>query len=108
MTSFRYNDMDFTVEPATGQGAGARWDIFRKTPQGAAVCVAAGLFAGLAQDAAESRARALVRSIFPVGIKLIGPDTTHPSWVGDLKIIGPDVGHPNFIYWEKDTASFPA
>jgi hypothetical protein len=44
-------------------------------------------------------ALALVRTVFPVGIKIVGPNVSHPNMVGDLKIIDPDVSHPNFIYW---------
>lgn len=29
------------------------------------------------------------------------------SIIGDLKIVGPNVMHPNFIYWDKDSTSFP-
>jgi hypothetical protein len=102
MKSFTYNDMDFSVESANG-----RWDISCKKPDGKSAYVAAGLFEGVPENEIESRARTLVRSIFPVGIKVVGPDVTHPNLIGDLKIVGPDVTHPNFIYWDKDSSSFP-
>lgn len=102
MKNFTYNDMDFSVENAQG-----RWDISYKKPDGTSALVGAGLFGGTAEKEAEDRARALVRSIFPVGIKIVGPDTSHPNLIGDLKIVGPDVTHPNFIYWDKDSSSFP-
>ena len=63
--------------------------------------VGAGLFEGVPESEIESRARTLVRSIFPVGIKVVGPDVAHPNLIGDLKIVGPDVTHPNFIYWTR-------
>jgi hypothetical protein len=103
MKSFTYNDMDFSVENAKG-----RWDISCKKADGKSVYIGAGLFAGLPESEIEAKARALVKSIVPVGIKVVGPDVTHPSLVGDLKIVGPDVTHPNFIYWDKDSSSFPA
>jgi hypothetical protein len=68
--------------------------------------VGAGLFPGLSDADAEARAIALVRTVFPVGVKTVGPDVTHPNMIGDLKIVGPDVGHPNFIYWNTDSTSF--
>ena len=54
-----------------------------------------------------ARAMALIKTIFPVGIKSVGPDVAHPNTIGDLKIVGPDVTHPNFIYWNKDSVSCP-
>jgi hypothetical protein len=100
MKTILYNDMEFTVAK-TGGG----WDISRKLPGGATALVAAGLFANLAEAEAEARATALVKTVFPVGIKIVGPDVAHPNMVGDLKIVGPDVSHPNFIYWNKDSTS---
>ena len=97
MTSFTYNDMNFTVAKV-----GNAWDI----KNGNAV-VAAGLFPGLSDADAEAKAVALVKTIFPVGMKAVGPDVTHPLTIGDLKIVPPDVGHPNFIYWNKDSSSQP-
>lgn len=101
MPSFSYNDMQFTVEPSAG-----RWDISYRLPNGGGALAAAGLFAGLPETEATARALALVKTIFPVGIRTVGPDVSHPNTIGDLKIIGPDVTHPNFIYWDKDSASF--
>lgn len=102
MKSFTYNDMDFSVENTQG-----RWDISYRTAEGKSAYVAAGLFAGLPESEIEERARGLVHSIFPVGIKIVGPDVTRPNLIGDLKIVGPDVTHPNFIYWDKDSSSLP-
>lgn len=102
MKSFTYNDMEFSVEKAQD-----RWDISCKKADGNAALVAAGLFAGVPEAEAEAKARALVRTMLPVGIKVVGPDVAHPNLIGDLKLVGPDVTHPNFIYWDKDSASFP-
>jgi hypothetical protein len=102
MATIRYNDMDFTVEQA-GEG----WDLTYKLPSGASAVAASGLYKGLAPAEAELKAVALLKTIFPVGIKSVGPDTLHPNTIGDLKIVGPDVLHPNFIYWNKDSVSFP-
>lgn len=99
MKSFKYNDMDFTVAKV-----GNAWDI-TNTTGGKSALVAAGLFAGVPDAEAEAKGVALVKTIYPVGMKSVGPDTTHPLYFGDLKIIGPDVTHPNFIYWNKDTSS---
>jgi len=105
MKSFTYNDMDFSVE--NSQCAQDRWDISCKKADGKSAYVGAGLFAGLPESEVEGKARMLVKAIFPVGIRIVGPDVTHPSLVGDLKIVGPDVTHSNFIYWDKDSSSFP-
>ena len=102
MKSFTYNDMEFSVEKAQD-----RWDISCKKADGKAALVAAGLFAGVSESEAEAKARALVRTMLPVGIKVVGPDVAHPNLIGDLKLVGPDVTHPNFIYWDKDSSSFP-
>lgn len=101
MTSFLYNDMGFTLEPS-GNG----WDISRDVPGGEAI-VGTGLFPGASPSEAEARARALVKAIYPVGVKIVGPDVAHGTKVGDLRIVGPAVAHPNFIYWDKDSSSFP-
>ena len=101
MLSISYNDMQFTVESRDG-----KWDISYATPKGP-VYAGAGLFAGLAEAEARTRALTLIKTVFPVGVKVVGPDVTHPNMIGDLKIVGPDVTHPNFIYWNKDTASCP-
>ena len=102
MDTFTYNDMTFTVA-ASGQA----WDILRQFPGGASAVVAAGVFAGFAAADAQTRARTLVKAIYPVGVKSVGPDVAHPNLIGDLKIVGPDVNHPNFIHWDKDSVSFP-
>ena len=102
MKSFTYNDMEFSVEKAQD-----RWDISCKKADGKAALVAAGLFAGLAEGEAEAKAKALVRTMLPVGVRSVGPDVAHPALIGDMKLVGPDVTHPNFIYWDKDSTSFP-
>ena len=102
MKSILYNDMQFSVEKRDD-----RWDITCLQPNGSSTTVGAGLFAGLQAGEAEARALVLIKTIFPVGIKSVGPDVTHPNTIGDLKIIGPDVTHPNFIYWNKDSVSCP-
>ena len=101
MKTFIYNDIEFSIAK-TGNG----WTIARELPGGASAVVAAGLFANLPDAEAEARAQALAKTVFPVGIKTVGPDVTHPNMIGDLKIVGPDVTHPNFIYWNKDSVSF--
>jgi hypothetical protein len=102
MQNIFYNDMQFSVKPR-----GERWDITYSLPNGSSAIAGAGLFAGLPESEAGARALALIKTIFPVGIKTVGPDVTHPNTIGDLKIIGPDVTHPNFIYWNKDSVSCP-
>jgi hypothetical protein len=102
MDKFSYNDMEFAVA-----AAGAAWDIVRTLPGGATAVVGTGLFPGVAAADAAARARALVKSIYPVGVRIVGPDVAHPNRIGDLKIVGPDVTHPNFIYWDKDSVSCP-
>jgi hypothetical protein len=102
MPTFTYNDKDFSIEKA-----GDKWDLTYKLPNGASAVAASGLFAGLTEAEAGPRALALVKTIFPVGIRSVGPDVTHPNTIGDLKIVGPDVTHPNFIYWNKDSVSSP-
>jgi hypothetical protein len=102
MQSIRYNDMQFSVEPRDD-----RWDITYTIPNGTSAFAGAGLFAGLPENEAATRALTLIKTIFPVGIKSVGPDVSHPNTIGDLKIVGPDVTHPNFIYWNKDSVSCP-
>lgn len=102
MKTFSYNDLAYSIEPA-----GNAWDIVCTRGDGKTATVAAGVFPGVAEGEVEARARALVRAINPVGIRLVGPDVGHPQKVGDIIIVGPDVGHPNFIYWNKDSASCP-
>jgi hypothetical protein len=102
MQSISYNDMQFSIEQRDG-----RWDITYKLPNGSIAIAGAGLFAGLPESEAGMRALALIKTVFPVGIKSVGPDVTHPNTIGDLKIIGPDVTHPNFIYWNQDSVSSP-
>lgn len=105
MKTFNYNDIEFVV--AQAEGKKGRWDISRKNPDGGEALVGAGLFEGLPENEAEVRARSLVKTVLPVGIKIVGPDVTHSNLIGDMKIVGPDVTHPNFIYWDKDSSSFP-
>ena len=102
MKSFTYNDFEYSVELATNG-----WDIVCQRGGGSSGFIGSGLFAGASECEALERARALVRLINPVGIKVVGPDVTHPNMIGDLKIVGPDVTHPNFIYWDKDSSSCP-
>jgi hypothetical protein len=102
MPHFTYNDMPFSVEQRD-----QRWDILTTLANGKTAVVGAGLFAGLSEADASARALALIKTIYPVGIKTVGPDVTHPNTIGDLKIVGPDVTHPNFIYWDKDSSSCP-
>ncbi len=102
MPSISYNDMQFSVEKR-----GDRWDITYQLPDGSSAIAGAGLFAGLPESEAKARVLALIKTIFPVGIRSVGPDVNHPNTIGDLKIVGPDVTHPNFIYWNKDSVSCP-
>ena len=102
MKSFTYNDMAFSLEQAA-----ERWNILCQRADGKSAYVATGVFVGVPDNEVEARALALVKAAFPVGIKVVGPDVTHPTMIGDLKIVGPDVTHPNFIYWDKDSSSCP-
>ena len=102
MQPIRYNDMDFTVEKAVD-----RWDIRCARADGSRATAATGLFAGLPESEVRARALALIRTVFPVGVRSVGPDVAHPNRIGDLKIVGPDVAHPNFVYWDKDSVSCP-
>jgi hypothetical protein len=102
MDKFTYNDMEFAVA-----ASGSAWDILRKLPNGGDAVVGAGLFPQASANDAQVRALALVKSIYPVGVRIVGPDVAHPNRIGDLKIVGPDVSHPNFIYWDKDSVSCP-
>jgi len=101
MNNFFYNDFEFSI---VKNGSG--WDISRMLPNGDFAVIGAGLFKDLGEEDAGTRAQALVSTVFPVGIKVIGPNVSHPNMVGGLRIIGPDVSHPNFIYWNKDSTSF--
>jgi hypothetical protein len=102
MDKFTYNDMEFAVA-----AAGQAWDIVRTLPGGASAVVGTGLFPGTTATDAAARARALVKAIYPVGVRIVGPDVAHPNMIGGLRIVGPDVTHPNFIYWDKDSVSCP-
>ncbi|MEI7613947.1 MAG: hypothetical protein WCK63_13665 [Betaproteobacteria bacterium] len=102
MKHFTYNDMEFSVDSVNG-----RWDITLTKPDGKTAWIGAGLFSGTPESEIEDKARSLIKTIFPVGIRIVGPDTAHPNLIGDLKIVGPDVTHPNFIYWDKESSSFP-
>ena len=101
MKEILYNDIKFSVEKTP-----CGWNIFRTQADGGTALVGAGLYPDLPDDEAEIRARALIKTVYPVGIKTVGPDVAHPNLVGDLKIVGPDVAHPNFIYWDKNSSSF--
>ena len=102
MKTFTYNDTEFSV-----QAAGKAWDISRKLPDGSVALVGAGLFASATAADAEAKALSLAKAIYPVGVRTVGPDVAHPNTIGDLRIVGPNVAHPNFIYWDKDSSSFP-
>ena len=102
MKIFTYNDMLFSLEPA-----GGKWDIVCKRGDYRSAYVAAGVFPAATESEAEIRAKALVKAICPVGVRVIGPDVTRPMRVDSLRIIGPDVAHPNFVYWDKDSSSCP-
>ena len=102
MNTFQYNDMAFAVE-RSDRG----WDITRQVPGGGAAWVGAGLFAGASESEARERGRALVRIIYPAGVRIVGPDVAHPVRVGGLRIVGPDVAHGNFVHWDKDSTSLP-
>jgi hypothetical protein len=102
METIHYNDMQFSVEKS-----GAGWDIICKRQDGSRAIAGAGLFAGLPDSDVAAQALALIKTVFPVGIRCVGPDVTHPLTIGDLKIVGPDVTHPSFIYWNKDSVSCP-
>ena len=102
MQTFRYNDIEFSLT-----AAGAAWDLGSRSPDGRMAIVGTGLFAGAGADEALVRAKSLSKAIYPVGIRIVGPDVDHPLKIGDMKIVGPDVTHTNFIYWDKDSASFP-
>jgi hypothetical protein len=102
MITFTYNDMQFAVEPR-----GGRWDLVCTRGDGTRALAGTGLFPGLPEAEAGARAKALARTVFPVGVKCVGPDVAHPNTIGGLRIVGPDVAHPNFIHWNKDTVSCP-
>lgn len=102
MPTFTYNDKVFSVEPR-----GDKWDIACQLPNGSSAVAAAGLFPGLTEAEALPRAQALMKTIYPVGVRTVGPDVTHPNTIGGLRIVGPDVTHPNFIYWNKDSVNCP-
>ena len=101
MKNFTYNDIEFSIARIDNG-----WNITRKLPNGNIAVVGAALFVDLSDDDAEARAQALVRTVYPVGIKIVEPDVMHPNTVGDMKIVGPDVSHPNFVYWDKESTSF--
>lgn len=102
MPSFQYNDIQFQVAPN-----GGGWDLTCLRPDGGRAVAGTGLFAGLPEAEAAVRAEALARTLYPVGVRSVGPDVNHPNRIGDLKIVGPDVLHPNFIHWTKDTGRCP-
>ncbi len=101
MSGFIYNDLEYVLAPR-----GAAWDVIVRRA-GKAETVGAGLFAGRDAEAALASAQKFVRTLAPVGVRVVGPDVAHPLRIGDLKIVPPDVTHPNFIYWDKDSTSCP-
>ena len=102
MASFTYNDITFTLEARAG-----RWDLSFTQANGVKGLAGVGLFEGLSEADATTRAQGLARTLFPVGVRSVGPDVGHPTTIGDLKLVPPDVAHPTFIYWPKDSASDP-
>ena len=100
MDTFTYNDIVFHLNDM-----GATWDLEREVPGAGRALVGAGLYPGASSAEAGLRARSLARSIFPVGVRIVGPDVDHGTRVGDLRLVMPDVSHPNFIRWEKDSVS---
>lgn len=97
MNGFTYNNLEFQVD-----AAGSAWDIRRKLPGGGMVIVGAALFPGVPAAEAHARALALVRSIFPRGVKVVGPDVAYPDLIGDIAIGSPDVPHP----WDENRMSY--
>ena len=102
MKIFTYNDMLFSLEPV-----GGKWDIVCKRADDRTAYLAVGVFPAATEAEAEIRARALVRTICPVGVRVVGPDVARPIRIGDLRIVAPDVVHPAFVYWDKDSSSCP-
>lgn len=100
MTKFTYNDAEYTVEPSG-------YDVRRLLPNGSYVLIGSNLFPGMSAAEADTKAKALIKTAEPVGVKVVGPDTSRPLSFGDLKIVGPDTSRPNFVYWDKDSTSFP-
>ena len=101
MSAFIYNDLEYTLV-----GRGASCGVFGRRGRERAT-VGAGLFGGADAETALAGAQKLVRTLAPVGVRLVGPDVAHPLRFGELKIVPPDVTHPNFIYWDKDSTSCP-
>lgn len=90
-----YNDMLFALK----KGAKG-WDIEYKKGKTAGT-LGTGLFEGASEEEARTKALAVIRGAFPVGVKIVGPDVNHSTRVGDLKLVPPDVTHPNFVHWDK-------
>lgn len=99
MAKFFYNDAEYIIEPSG-------YDVRKVLPNGSTVLVGGNLFSGMTAAEAETKGMALVKSVQPVGVNIVGPDVSHPTGIGNLKIVGPDVTHPNFVYWDKDSVSF--
>lgn len=99
MTKFFHNDAEYIVEPSG-------YDICRLMPDGSSTFIGTNLFPGVPASEAETRSLALIKTVCPIGIKVVGPDVSHPNKIGDLKIVGPDITHPNFVYWDKESISF--
>lgn len=97
MNGFTYNNLEFQVD-----AAGSAWDIRRKLPGGGMIIVGAAMFPGVPAAEAHTRALALVRSIFPRGVTVVGPDVAYPDLIGDIGIVGADVAHP----WDKNRMSY--
>jgi len=103
MKTFTYNEMEFSIDKGS-----SGWDLAYKKADGTSGFAGTGLFAGVSEAEVEGKAKVLAHTIFPVGLRIVGPDVAHPNLIGDLKIVGPDTVHPNFIYWDKLSSSFSA
>jgi hypothetical protein len=62
-----------------------------------------GLFEGASEEQARAKALVIIRDVHPVGIRLVGPDVTRSTRVGDLRLVPPNVTRANFIHWDQDS-----
>lgn len=90
---FVYNGRRFTLS-RSGKG----WDVLVDGKS----TLGTGLFEGASEEEAWIRAKALIKDVHPVGIRLVGPDVTRSTRVGDIRLVPPNVTRPNFIHWDKD------
>jgi hypothetical protein len=100
MKKMHYNDIEFALQ-REDNGLAHHTQASRRMRRGCR----SWPFPGAVRTLAEARAVALVRTIFPVGIRRVAPDVARPTTVGDIKIVGPDVAHPQFVGWSKDSTS---